>query len=116
MSGDAGTPPGRDVGIPITLIGGPLTCHRCHAVTMPTTWVVINAHTPDWHAPICPSCAAADPELWIWQRLCNLCDQIDDLMVAADDTEQRTVLATLIGQTAEHFVGWRDEPVQEPFS
>ncbi|WDF34566.1 hypothetical protein PTW37_06610 [Arthrobacter agilis] len=50
-----------------------------------------------------------DPRLWIWQSLCDIYDQIDDLMVTADNAEQRKLLATLIAQEAPHFATWREE-------
>ena len=100
--------PSVETQIPIHLMGGTHRCARCSWSWQPDTWVCREPSTAN--SSICRYCATADPALRIWQRYCDIADQLDQIMQAAADPELRGIIAEMLSRDVQHFAVWRDGP------
>jgi hypothetical protein len=104
--------------LPIVLGGdGPYECSRCSTPFVAVTWHVEPGQedvggTLIPGTPVCPPCARRDPELKIWQQVCDIGDRLDELMQAAGTFQRRALLVDLLAGYVDHFARWRADDAE----
>lgn len=87
--------------LPVILAGGDFTC-SCGYTFQPKTYHTVDAKG----RPMCRTCAPLSG-LAVWQLFCDAADALDEMMQTAAGQRERSLLAQMVAQTAEHFARWR---------